>query len=59
MALWEQILIGAFAIGIIIFMFPRLKVMFEESAAAPKDWPGFLLPIALVVGFVFLLIALV
>ena len=59
MALWEQILVGALAIGLVVFMLPRLKVMLEESEAAPKDWPGFLLPIALVIGFVLLLIALV
>ena len=59
MALWEQILVGAFAIGIIVFMFPRMKAMMAESAAAPKDWPGFLVPIAVVIGFVLLLIALV
>ncbi len=56
---WQQIallLIG----GLIAFLFfPGVKRMLEASENAPKDWPGVLVPLALVIGFVLLLIALV
>ena len=56
---WQQIallLVG----GIVAFLFfPGVKRMLEKSEKAPKDWPGVLIPLALVIAFVLLLIALV
>ena len=53
---WQQIallLIG----GVVAFLFfPGVKRMLESSENAPKDWPGVLIPLGLVVAFVILLI---
>lgn len=41
----------------IVFLLPRAKTMLKESPkASSDDWKGILLPLALVVGFVILLI---
>ncbi len=57
MALWEQILLGVFALLIIFWIFPGIKPMMEKSKEAPKDWMGLLIPIALVVLFIFFLVS--
>lgn len=53
------ILVGIIAATIFFFFRGGFKATLEESSKAPKDWPGFLLPIGLVVLFVILLIAMV
>jgi hypothetical protein len=49
---WEIILAGVVALLVILWFRPGIK-------AAPKDWPSVLIPLAVVVLFVLLLIALV
>ncbi|ESS72658.1 hypothetical protein MGMO_52c00120 [Methyloglobulus morosus KoM1] len=56
---WENVLLGAFAILLIFWMKPGIKAALEKSKTAQSDWPGLLIPIALVVLFVFFLIAMV
>jgi hypothetical protein len=56
--LWQQILLGALALLVVFWFRPGIKAMLERSKEAPKDWTGALIPIGLVVLFVFLLIAL-
>ncbi len=57
METWEQILIGALALLMVLWFFPGVKSMLEESKKAPKDWAGLLIPISLVVAFVIFLAA--
>jgi len=57
---WEKIL-WAILIGMMILaLIPRTKAMFQQTRQAqPGDWSSAILPLALVVGFVVLLILLV
>jgi hypothetical protein len=57
MELWEQLILGAFALLLIFWFRPGIKAAMERSKQAEKDWAGALLPIGLVVLFVVLLIA--
>ena len=59
MGLLETILIGAIAVLVILWFRPGIKAAVEESRKAPKDWAGFLIPIAIVILFVIFLIAIV
>ncbi|MEM7541304.1 MAG: hypothetical protein AAF384_06900 [Pseudomonadota bacterium] len=57
---WEAWLVGALALVLVMFWFPSARRMWQNSPdAEPGDWQGVLLPLAAVVGFVLLLIALV
>jgi len=56
-SLWEALLAGVVAVLVILWFRPGLRNALELSRTAPKDWPGFLLPLGLVVLFVLLLIA--
>ena len=56
---WEKLLVALLGLGILIFFLPRIRTVFRQSRDAPKDWPGVLVPIALVVLFVILLTQLV
>ena len=57
---WMQIG-SALLIGMmLVFLFPRAKHMLKESPkGSSEDWRAFLIPIALVAGFVALLIMMV
>ena len=56
----EQIGAAIIAIVVLVFFFPRLKSMVENSPKAKEgDWISFILPIAAVIGFVILLIMMV
>lgn len=57
---WMQI-IWAVAIGAMIIMFlPRARHMVENSPkGSMKDWMGYIMPMAAIVLFIILLIALV
>ena len=55
METWEQILLGIFALLLLLWFVPGIKPMLEKSKAAPKDWQGFLIPIALVIALVIFL----
>jgi len=58
MQTWEQIALGAIILVILIWSFPKISGTLKAHEDAPKDWAGFLIPIACVVIFVFLLIQL-
>lgn len=55
-AWWEILLGGALALLVIWWFRPGLQAARERSRNAKKDWPAVLIPLALVVGFVWLLI---
>ena len=57
---WMDI-VAAIALGMMaVFIFPRMKHMLKESPEGDSsDWMSALIPIALVGGFVVLLIAMV
>lgn len=60
MSLWDQLLVGAVVVIVLIWWGPGIKATLEQSRRAEnKDWRGFLLPIAVVVVFVLLLLAFV
>ena len=60
MSAWEMVLLGAIALGVLIWAGPGVKVMLEQSRNAEnRDWSGLLIPIVIVILFVFLLISLV
>lgn len=57
---WEKIGTALLLGAMLIFIFPRMRHALNNSPkGSAEDWKGFLLPIALVVGFVVLLILLV
>ncbi len=56
MAVWEQILVGAIGLIVVLLVFPGIKSMLKKSEEAPKDWTGLLLPIGVVVMLVIFLI---
>ena len=57
---WEKIIYAALLLMMIIFLWPRAKAMLQQSAQeTERDWMGFVLPVAAVVGFVVLLMAIV
>jgi len=60
MALWEKLLLGALVVLILLWFRPGLKAAFKERRnASRQEWMSVLVPIALVAGFVVLLIMLV
>lgn len=57
LATWEQVLLGIFAVLILLWFGPGAKRAIEQSRNAEKDWRGVLIPIALVILFVLFLIS--
>lgn len=59
-SIWPVLLFGAAALLVIFIFRPGLKAAFQQSKEAEnKDWMGVLVPIVVVILFVFLLISLV
>ncbi len=59
MALWEKLLLGVMVLLLLLWFRPGIKAAFKERRDASRDeWMGVLIPIALVAGFVVLLIML-
>lgn len=58
-SLWENLLLGAMALGVIFWMKPGIKSSFKIGKNAESDWMGVLVPIGLVVMFVIFLISMV
>ncbi len=57
---WFKIGSALLLVMMIVMVFPRAKQMLTNSPKAEKgDWGGVVLPIAAVVGFVVLLMAIV
>ena len=55
-----MIMLGVIALGVLFWVGPGVKGMLAQSREAKdKDWAGVLLPIAIVVIFVFFLIKMV
>jgi hypothetical protein len=60
MSTFEMILLGAIALGVLFWIGPGIKGALQQSREAEnKDWAGVLLPIIIVVIFVFFLIKMV
>ena len=59
MGIWTQIGLGVVALIILLLFAPGIKKAMQQSQQAEKDWKGVLVPIAVVILFVMLLIALV
>ncbi len=60
MATWEQVVLGILVVLVLLWFFPGVKRMLEQSREAEeKDWKGLLLPLGAVILFVLLLISLV
>ncbi|HRX72381.1 MAG: hypothetical protein H6973_15285 [Gammaproteobacteria bacterium] len=58
-AWWEVLLGGVVALLVILWFRPGIKAALERGKTAKKDWPAALIPIGLVVLFVFFLIQMV
>ncbi|MDH3376325.1 MAG: hypothetical protein OEQ39_05080 [Gammaproteobacteria bacterium] len=56
---WELVVLGAGLVLLLFWFWPGVKALQRRSQDAPRDWPGLLVPIGLVVLFVIILIALV
>ena len=60
MSTWEMVLLGALALVVLLWFGPGAKTMLEQSRKAQeRDWRGVLIPLVLVVPFVFQLISMV
>ena len=60
MAIWQQILLGVFALLALFIFWPGVKVAMQKTEQAEeKDWTGFLIPLAVVILFVIFLILMV
>ena len=59
MGLWEKILLGVLVLLVLLWFRPGIKQAFSERRdASREDWMSVLIPIALVAGFVVLLMML-
>ncbi|ADJ29101.1 hypothetical protein Nwat_2272 [Nitrosococcus watsonii C-113] len=59
MSTWEMVLVGVIAILVILWFRPGIRAALQYGKQAEeKDWRGFLLPLAFVVLFVILLLAI-
>ena len=56
---WENVLLGVLALLAIFWMKPGITAALARSKTAKSDWPGLLIPLALVVLFVLFLVAMV
>ncbi len=59
MELWMKIGSAVLLGMMLIFLYPRMRQMLEESREKPTDWGGALLPIGAVVLFILLLMSAV
>ena len=60
LAIWEKVLLGLLAVVLVVWFWPGVKRAIQQSSEAKeKDWKAAVIPLALVVLFVLLLIALV
>jgi hypothetical protein len=60
MDLWMKIGSALLVLAMIIYVWPRVRVMMQESREAqPGDWQSALIPLALVLAFVAFLMWLV
>jgi len=60
MALWEKLLLGVLVVLVLLWFRPGLKATFSERRDASRaEWMSVLVPVALVAGFVVLLMMLV
>jgi len=53
---WETLLIGLIALLVIFWFSPGIKTAFERGKQAEADWGAVLIPLGLVILFVFFLI---
>ena len=56
---WENLILGALAILLLLWMQPGIKAALERSKQAQSDWSSLIAPLGLVVLFVLFLIAMV
>ena len=59
METWQKIAMAIVPLLIIFMLLPGIKGSLQQSREAKKDWPGFLIPIALVILFVVFLLSTV
>ena len=55
-SLWETIIIGLIALLVLFWFSPGIKAALGRGKQVQSDWPAVLIPLALVVLFVFFLI---
>lgn len=55
----ENILLAIMGVVMLVLFIPSTKAAIERSKQAKADWAGLILPLGLVIAFVFFLIAMV
>ena len=55
-SLWETIIIGVITLLVIFWFSPGIKAALERGKQVKADWPSVLIPLGVVVLFVFFLI---
>ncbi len=58
-SIWENLLLGVIALGVIFWMKPGIRASLKMGKNAESDWMGFLVPMGFVIMFVVFLIAMV
>lgn len=57
---WTQIGSALFLLAMIVFIFPRMRNAVKHAPKGNmKDWMGFIIPLAAVIGFIVLLVKMV
>lgn len=60
MDIWMKILSAVLIVMMLVFIWPRARQMLKESPkGSSQDWMSAMIPLAAVIGFVILLMALV
>ena len=60
MELWMKIGMAALLVMMLVYIFPRARIMLKESPkGTPAQWMSFLVPVAIIALFVVLLMQLV
>ncbi len=60
MDIWMKILSAVLIVMMLVFIWPRARQMLKESPkGSSQDWMSVMIPLAAVIGFVILLMALV
>ncbi len=59
MGTWEKLLLGVVALLAVLWFWPGVKTLMQQSQEAEKDWPAVIVPLLLVVLLVLFLMAIV
>jgi len=58
-SMWENILLGIMALGVVFWMRPGIKQSMQQSKNAESDWMSLVVPMGFVLMFIIFLVAMV